>query len=160
MYPSKLDTFKLAPLLIFSIFCVPLIIPSVDCKFPNTGIFCVCRQRCLRLHQLVYDLTVFPIEVNFPSEVFVLIQARSSSKHVTLYCSPFIAKFSSSILDFRSDNLDTLRSRSSMAICQWLDVLEEEHDSLIYFPLEKTPVNCSKNGISRSFLFGVKNDQG
>ena len=97
--------------------------------------------------------------MNFPSEVFVLIQARSSSKHVTLFCSPFTAKFSSSILDFRLDNLDTLRSRSSMATSQWLDVLEEEDDSLICFPLEKTPANCSKNGISRSFLFGVKNDQ-
>ena len=77
------------------------------------------------------------MEVKFSLKVFVLIQTPYSSKQVTLVCSPFVAKFSSSILVFRSDNLDITKSilvpRSSMTISQSPDVLAEEHDSLNLF---------------------------
>ena len=80
------------------------------------------------------------MEVKFSLKVFVSIQTPYSSKPSTLVCRPVAAKFSSSVLVFRSDNLEITKSilvpRSSITISQWPDVLAKEHDSLN--PLEKT----------------------
>ena len=84
MHELKFDTFMLAPLFVFSISSIALIV-LFNFKFSyQRQAFCVCRPRCLRLHQLVYELTIFSIEENLSSEVYVLFQACSSSKHVTL----------------------------------------------------------------------------
>ena len=66
------------------------------------------------------------MEVKFSLKVFFLIQTSYSSKQVILVCRPIGTNFSSSVLVFRSDNLDI----TSMTISQWPDVLAEEHDPL------------------------------
>ena len=67
------------------------------------------------------------MELKFSLKVFVLNpDSVFLEKEVTLVCSHFGAKFSSSILVFRSDNQDITKSilvpRSSVTISQWPDV--------------------------------------